>query len=257
MENAFELETLKGQLTGKSAEELLKFAAQAFAGEVVFATSLSAEDQVITDIIARNDLAIPIITLDTGRLFEATYELIDATEKFFGVRIEIFFPDSAKVENLVRERGINLFRHSIADRKACCRVRKIEPLRRALAGKRLWICGQRREQSVTRTEIEEIEDDPANGLWKLNPLATWSAEQVRRVVSGRGLPYNRLHDVGFPSIGCECCTRAVRWTEDFRAGRWWWEPAEKRECGLHAHAEKLRREREATGNGAPQPPRER
>lgn len=226
-------EALRERTRGARAEQLLKFAAEEFAGKVVFATSLSVEDQIITDIIARNRLEIPIITLDTGRLFEETYQLLAETEKFFGLRIRVFSPDTRELEEMVSAHGINLFRESIELRRLCCRVRKINPLRRALRGNELWICGQRREQSVTRAQIDELEEDPANAMLKLNPLAAWSGQSVRSYVALRGLPYNRLHDVGFPSIGCACCTRAVRWTEDMRAGRWWWEPAEKRECGLH------------------------
>lgn len=230
---AHDFAALRERTRGARAEQLLKFAAQEFAGKAVFATSLSAEDQIITDIIARNRLEIPIITLDTGRLFEETYQLLAETEKFFGLRIQVFSPDTRELESMVREHGINLFRESIELRRLCCRVRKIGPLRRALRGNELWICGQRREQSVTRAQIEELEEDPANAMFKLNPLAAWSEQSVRSYVALRGLPYNKLHDAGFPSIGCACCTRAVRWTEDVRAGRWWWEPAEKRECGLH------------------------
>lgn len=238
MQTRISIAELQARSRGARAETLLKSAAEEFAGKVVFATSLSAEDQVITDIIARNGLEIPIITLDTGRLFEETYALLEETEKFFGVRIRVFSPDAEELETMVREHGINLFRRSVELRRLCCRVRKISPLRRALRGNELWICGQRRGQSVTRTDIEEIEDDPANGLLKMNPLAAWSEERVFGYIANRNLPYNRLHDVGFPSIGCACCTRAVRRTEDIRAGRWWWEPAEKRECGLHNHVSK-------------------
>lgn len=232
------IEELKARSRGADAESLLRLAAEEFAGNAVFATSLSAEDQVITDLIVRNSLDIPLITLDTGRLFEETRTLLEETEKFFGIRIRVFSPDADALDAMVREHGINLFLRSVELRRLCCRVRKIEPLRKALRGKALWICGQRRGQSVTRTEIEELEDDPANGLLKMNPLAAWSEERVHGYIINRNLPYNRLHDVGFPSIGCACCTRAVRWTEDVRAGRWWWEPAEKRECGLHRHLKK-------------------
>lgn len=230
-----DIAALQKRLRGARAEESLKFVAENFPGKAVFSTSLSAEDQIITDIIARFRLPIPIVTLDTGRLFDETYALLAETEKFFGLRIRVFSPDTRELEAMVRDHGINLFRESIELRRLCCRVRKIGPLHRALCGNDIWICGQRREQSVTRSGIDEIEADDGNGMLKLNPLAAWSSESVRSYVALRGLPYNRLHDRGFPSIGCACCTRAVRWTEDFRAGRWWWEPAEKRECGLHGH----------------------
>ena len=227
------IKVLRERFAGASAETLLKFAAKEFAGRCVFATSLSAEDQVITHVIAREKLDIPLVTLDTGRLFQETYELLEETEKFFGLRIRVFSPDTAELEAMVREHGVNLFRGSVEARRLCCRVRKLGPLARALRGNALWICGLRRSQSVTRADVAEIEDDPANGLLKMNPLAAWDEESVRGYVALHGLPYNRLHDVGFPSIGCACCTRAVKWTEDVRAGRWWWEAPEKRECGLH------------------------
>lgn len=217
------------------AEQLLRFAAGRFAPDLVFATSLGAEDQVITDLIVRNRLPIPIVTLDTGRLFDETLTLLAETEQFFGIRIQVFFPDRAEVEAMVNEHGVNLFRQSVELRKRCCLVRKLLPLRRALAGRKLWICGQRKEQSVTRQGVELIEEDAANGLLKLNPLAEWSEERVWNHIKFHQLPYNPLHDRGYPSIGCAGCTRAVKKTEDVRAGRWSWEAPEHRECGLHQH----------------------
>jgi phosphoadenosine phosphosulfate reductase len=225
---------LSAVLAGLDPESIIRKALEQLGDSLVFATSLAAEDQVITDMIARNRWPIPLVTLDTGRLFPETYELIAETERRYGLRIRVFFPDSARVEAMVAEEGVNLFRGSIESRKRCCYVRKIEPLKRALAPYKAWICGLRREQSVTRTNIGVAEDDSANGLIKINPLADWTEQQVWGYIAARQVPYNPLHDQGYPSIGCACCTRAVKRTEDIRAGRWWWEQPEHKECGLHA-----------------------
>ena len=226
-------EALRSELAGQAPVTVLRRAWEIFGERLVFATSLAAEDQVITEMIARNRWPIPLVTLDTGRLFPETYDLLAETERRYGVRIQVFFPDRAAVEAMVAESGVNLFRDSVASRKRCCQVRKIEPLRRALAPYAAWICGLRRGQSVTRAEVSEVEDDAANGRVKINPLAAWSEEQVWGTIAARGIPYNPLHDRGYPSIGCAGCTRAVRRTEDVRAGRWWWEEPEQKECGLH------------------------
>ena len=226
-------EELRAELEGKDAESVIRQAWETFGEKLVFATSLAAEDQVITDIIARNRWPIPLVTLDTGRLFPETYALLAETEKRYGIKIRVFFPDSAQVEEMVAEKGVNLFYESAQNRKLCCRVRKLEPLKRALAPYRAWLCGLRREQSVTRAETKTVEDDTANGLIKVNPLADWTEQQVWGYIAARNVPYNPLHDQGYPSIGCACCTRAVKRTEDVRAGRWWWEQPEHKECGLH------------------------
>lgn len=224
---------LNNELSGKDAETVLRRAWETFGEGLVFATSLAAEDQVITDMIARNKWPIPFVTLDTGRLFPETYALLAETERRYGIRVQVFFPDREKVEAMVAEKGINLFYESVENRKRCCHVRKIEPLRRALQPYLAWICGLRREQSVTRAAVETVENDAANGLIKINPLAGWSEQEVWGYIAARQVPYNPLHDQGFPSIGCACCTRAVKRTEDVRAGRWWWEEPEHKECGLH------------------------
>jgi phosphoadenosine phosphosulfate reductase len=226
-------ERLNSELEGKDAETVIRRAWDVFGTSLVFATSLAAEDQVITEIIARNRWPIPLVTLDTGRLFPETYALLAETERRYGVKIRVFFPDQARVEALVADKGINLFYDSVENRKACCQVRKLEPLKRALAPYRAWICGLRREQSVTRTQIRTVEDDAAHGKLKVNPLAGWSEAEVWGTIAARNVPYNPLHDQGFPSIGCACCTRAVKRTEEVRAGRWWWEEPEHKECGLH------------------------
>lgn len=229
-----QLSSLQTELAGQSPQAQLAWAAARYAGRIAFATSLGAEDQVITDLIARAALPIPIFTLDTGRLFQESYDLIERTERQYGLKIRIMFPDQAEVESMVAEHGINLFRESVELRKKCCGIRKINPLRRALAGNALWIVGLRREQSVTRTGLEAIEWDAGNGLLKLAPLADWNEAQVWDYIKANGVPYHALHDAGYPSIGCACCTRAIKPGEDVRAGRWWWENPEHKECGLHA-----------------------
>jgi phosphoadenosine phosphosulfate reductase len=228
-----QLQALAGELAGKTAVEQLAWAAATFPGKLAFASSLGAEDQVLTDLIARHNLPIPIFTLDTGRLFQESYDLLERTERKYGIKVKIMFPDAGEVERMTGEHGVNLFRESVELRKLCCGVRKIAPLRRALAGLDLWIVGLRREQSVTRTALDYLEWDAGNGLLKLSPLADWSEEQTWDYIKANGVPYHALHDQGFPSIGCACCTRAIQPGEDIRAGRWWWENPEHKECGLH------------------------
>lgn len=215
------------------AREALSLAAELFAGKICFATSLGAEDQVILHMIATEGLPIRIFTLDTGRLFPETYDLLEKSCLRYKVPIEIYFPDYQEVEKMVNERGINLFYDSIENRKLCCSVRKTKPLQRALAGMELWITGLRREQALTRHEAALFEWDAVNNLYKLNPLIDWTTQQVWDYIHQQGIPYNLLHDKGFPSIGCQPCTRAVMPGEDIRAGRWWWENPDSKECGLH------------------------
>ncbi len=228
-----DLSTWQQHTQGMSAEAILAWAVETFGDGLTFASSLGAEDQVVTDLIAQAELPISIFTLDTGRLFQETYELIQRTEERYGHRIRIMFPDRREIEEMVEKHGINLFRDSVEKRQLCCRLRKIHPLRRAFAGKRAWICGLRRDQSVTRAELQPVEWDAVNSLVKVSPLWDWSNDQVWAFVRERGVPYNPLHDKGFLSIGCASCTRAVQPGEDIRAGRWWWEEPEKKECGLH------------------------
>jgi len=227
-------DNLQLELTGKDPETVLRRAWETYGEGLVLATSLSPEDQVITEIIARNKWSIPLVTLDTGRLFPETYTLIEETEKRYGVKIQVYFPDHLAVEDLVLQKGVNSFYQSVENRKECCRIRKLEPLKRALAPYKAWICGLRREQSVTRLGTQVVEQDPLNGLVKINPLIDWTEEQVWGVIAARKIPYHPLHDQGYPSIGCACCTRAIKKTESLRAGRWWWEEPEHKECGLHA-----------------------
>lgn len=198
-----------------------------------FASSLGAEDMVITDAILTAQLPIAIFTLDTGRLHDETLTLIEAIRDRYRHSIEVFRPLPAAVEQYVTVHGKNAFYESVELRRACCGIRKVEPLRRALAGRDAWITGQRREQSVTRADLPRREFDAAHGIEKFNPLADWSEADVWSWLRARQVPWNALHDRGYPSIGCEPCTRAIRPGEDVRAGRWWWESADKRECGLH------------------------
>jgi len=200
---------------------------------VAFANSLGAEDMVLTDMILREELSIEIFSLDTGRLPEETLALVAEVEARYGRRIGIVYPRHDLVAATVSAQGINGFYDSIEARKACCHARKVEPLQRALAGKQAWVTGLRASQAATRSELKTVHWDEANGLVKLNPLADWSEREVWVYLRANSVPYNRLHDRNFPSIGCAPCTRAVAPGEDVRAGRWWWESPGSRECGLH------------------------
>ncbi|MDD5459733.1 MAG: phosphoadenylyl-sulfate reductase [Phycisphaerae bacterium] len=216
-----------------STEELVRFAIKRFDDKITFATSFGAEDQVVTDILRKVTDKPLIFTLDTGRLPEQTYKVLEQTRRRYGIGITVLFPDSERIEKYVNSYGPNAFYESVELRKECCRIRKIEPLRRYLAGLDAWICGLRSEQSPTRKELARIEYDEAFGLIKINPLADWNTQQVWDYIREHNVPYNTLHDDGFPSIGCEPCTRAILAGEDIRAGRWWWEEPEHKECGLH------------------------
>lgn len=205
----------------------------------VFASSLGAEDMVLTDLIVKSGLPIGIFTLDTGRLHAETLAMIERIRQAYGYEIKAFRPDPAAVDTYVSRHGLNAFYDSVELRKACCRIRKVEPLNRALADNRAWITGQRRAQSGTRAELAVEEDDEAHGMRKFNPLAGWSEQDVWHYLRANEVPYNPLHDKGYPSIGCEPCTRAISPGEDIRAGRWWWENPESKECGLHLAGGKL------------------
>ncbi|HJW26005.1 MAG TPA: phosphoadenylyl-sulfate reductase [Rhodocyclaceae bacterium] len=198
-----------------------------------FANSLGAEDMVLTDLIIKAGLPIEIFSLDTGRLPLETYDLMAKVQEHYGLKLKVYFPQSGAVENYVREHGINGFYDSVELRKACCHVRKVEPLQRALAGKKAWITGLRAQQAATRVGLPVREFDAGNGLEKFNPLADWSEKEVWAYIKQNGVPYNALHDKFYPSIGCAPCTRAVTPGEDVRSGRWWWESPESKECGLH------------------------
>lgn len=202
--------------------------------DVALASSLAAEDMVLTHAILDGGLPIEIFTLDTGRLNAETVAMIDRIAGRYGRAIGVVRPDPAAVEEYVAAHGPNAFYESVDLRKACCEIRKVAPLRRVLAGRSAWITGQRREQAVTRGELPLDEPDPVFGLHKYNPLALWTQEEVWAAIRALDIPYNPLHDRGYPSIGCEPCTRAIRPGEDLRAGRWWWESSDSKECGLHA-----------------------
>jgi phosphoadenosine phosphosulfate reductase len=220
-------------LQDASPEEVISFFASQYQDKISFSTSLGAEDQVLTDMICKDSLTVKIFTLDTGRLFQETYDLLNITEQKYGIKIRIFFPDTGSVEKMVNNKGINLFYENIENRKLCCNIRKIEPLKRALEGEKVWITGLRREQSLTRTGVEKVEWDETYNVMKVAPLIDWNESQVWKYLKENKIPYNELHDKGYPSIGCMPCTRAVNPGESLRSGRWWWENPENKECGLH------------------------
>jgi phosphoadenosine phosphosulfate reductase len=230
-------DALRTSVTARQAQviELLKKAVSEFGhnNEITFANSMGAEDMVLTDIILREQLPIEIFSLDTGRLPVETYDLISEVEKTYNTRLKIFFPRSDTVENYVRTNGINAFYESVDLRKACCHMRKVEPLSRALKGKKAWVTGMRAQQSATRTDLPLREFDESHGLEKFNPLSDWTEQETWAYIRLHEVPYNKLHDQFYPSIGCAPCTRAVAVGEDVRAGRWWWENADTKECGLH------------------------
>lgn len=202
--------------------------------DAALASSLAAEDMVLTHAIYDSRLSLEVFTLDTGRLHAETLGVLDAVRARYGRGVTVYRPDATAVEQHVAAHGAYGFYESVELRKACCQIRKVEPLKRALAGRGAWITGQRRQQSTTRGELPLEEQDPTFDLYKFNPLAEWSEEDVWAVIRALGIPYNPLHDQGYPSIGCEPCTRAIRPGEDLRAGRWWWESSDSKECGLHA-----------------------
>jgi phosphoadenosine phosphosulfate reductase len=221
------------ELQGLDAAGILKWAADKFGSRVSLATSFGAEDQVLTDLWAGIGRPPRLFTLDTGRLFQGTYDVMQATMKRYALRCEIYAPNADDLARLIETDGPNLFHESVEKRKACCTVRKTMPLSRALNDLEAWITGLRKDQSVTRTETEPIEWDELHGLYKICPLHDWTESQVWKYLHEHSVPTNALHDKGFPSIGCAPCTRAVAQGEDVRAGRWWWELPEHRECGLH------------------------
>ena len=205
----------------------------------VFASSLAAEDMVLTDLILRARLPITVFSLETGRLHKETLAMIERVREHYGYEIKLYKPETAAIDTYVQQNGLNAFYDSVEMRKECCRIRKVEPLKRALAGNKAWITGQRRAQSTTRAELAVQEDDAAHGMQKFNPLVDWSEQDVWDYIHANKVPYNPLHDKGYPSIGCEPCTRAIQPGEDIRAGRWWWENADNKECGLHVVDGKL------------------
>ncbi len=237
MEATKELETQiaiwNEELKEKSTIGVIGYILNHFGDQIILSTSLGLEDQVLTEMVLRQKRDTEVFTLDTGRLFPETYDLIARTNKHFGIRMKTYFPEPQKVEEMVSRHGINLFYDSVENRKQCCAIRKVQQLPRAFAGKEAWICGLRKDQSVSRFFNKMVEWDAHNGLIKINPLINWSEKEVRDYVKLHNIPYNLLHDRGFPSIGCEPCTRAIEPGEDIRAGRWWWENEVHKECGLH------------------------
>lgn len=217
----------------KKGVELLQTIASLFPNEVVFSTSFGIEDQVITEWIGKNNINIEIFTLDTGRLFKETYSLWSRTLERYQLHIKTYTADTTLLEDFISRKGPNSFYESVENRKECCRIRKIEPLQRAIKGKKIWVTGIRSDQSINRHDMDFIEYDKANQIIKIHPLFDWTFEEVKKYCKEQYIPYNVLHDKGFPSIGCQPCTRAVQEGEDFRAGRWWWEDQSKKECGLH------------------------
>ncbi len=227
------VEQLNKRLESSSSQDVLKYFIREYRGKIAQSTSLGAEDQVLTDMICSIDNKTRIFTLDTGRLFQETYDLIEKTNNKYNINIDIYFPDRKKVEEMVREKGINMFYRSIENRKQCCYLRKIEPLNRALKGVDVWISGIRKDQTVSRFYTKLVEWDETHQMIKVNPLLKWTEKEVWKYIKENNVPYNELHNKGFSSIGCQPCTRAIKPGEDFRAGRWWWEEPENRECGLH------------------------
>jgi phosphoadenosine phosphosulfate reductase len=227
------IQELNLQFEKKTPQEVLSYFLHEYKGRIALSSSLGIEDQALTHMVCNIDNSTKIFTLDTGRLFPETYTLIDKTNKHFGINLEVYFPESGRVEEMVRTKGINLFYDSIESRKECCKIRKIEPLKRAFQNLDVWICGLRKDQSITRFYSSAVEWDEANGLIKINPLINWTEKMVWEYIRVHHIPYNELHDKSFPSIGCQPCTRAVAAGEDIRSGRWWWEAPEHKECGLH------------------------
>jgi phosphoadenosine phosphosulfate reductase len=227
--------TRSAGLERRSAEELLQWAFDTFQPRIALVSSFQAESSVLIDMTHRlrgSDFCV--VTLDTGRLNQETYDCMDAIRQRYGVTVEVYFPDTLKVQEMARGHGLNPFYGSVELRKLCCAIRKVEPLDRALEGLKAWVTGLRREQAVTRAETRKVElDKDHGGISKINPLIDWSHGQVWEYIRKNDVPYNRLHDRGYPSIGCAPCTRPVKPGEHIRAGRWWWERPETKECGLH------------------------
>jgi len=226
------VDSVLNTLSTYSPEEGLRWVSAHYADKAAFSTALGLEDQVITHLIGNNKLDIRIFTLDTGRLFQETYDVLDLTQKKYNTPIHTYFPESSAVQNLVTAKGPNSFYDSVENRKECCHLRKVEPLKRALKDVQLWITGVRAEQSANRSTMKLVEWDEQHQLMKYNPLLNWTEQDVLTFVELNSVPVNSLHKKGYPSIGCAPCTRAILPGEDIRAGRWWWESSSK-ECGLH------------------------
>ena len=228
-----DVDALNKELGGKSAEEIIRWAGETFGSEIKAASSFGAEDVVVLDLIAKTAPEIRIFTLDTGRLHDETYKVMESVRTKYELSMQTMFPSGEAVELLVAEKGYYSFLDSVENRKECCAIRKVGPLKRALSDATAWMTGLRRDQSVTRTDTPAIEWDEGNGMLKVNPIIEWTNDDVWAYIKENNVPYNELHDKGFPSIGCAPCTRAIKEGEDIRAGRWWWENPEFKECGLH------------------------
>lgn len=228
------IENLNKKFANAEPTEVLEYFLNEYKREAALSSSLGAEDQVLTDMILKINKDSNIFTLDTGRLHPETYDVMDATNLKYGIKLEVFFPKNEDVEKLYETQGINGHFESIENRKNCCGIRKMEPLKRALKPLKVWITGLRAAQSVTRTDMPIVEYDANFDVIKVNPLINWSEEDVWDYIKTNNVPYNKLHDQGYPSIGCAPCTRPVKAGEDIRSGRWWWENPEHKECGLHA-----------------------
>jgi len=226
---------LPDKISGLPIVDSLKKLAAEFPGKVVFSTSFSWEDQAIAHMILTNNIPIEIFTLDTGRLFDETYYVWSRTNEKYNTHIKAYYPQAEELQEYIGENGPNAFYESVQLRKSCCYIRKVEPLKRALAGNELWITGLRAEHSPERQNLPQIEWDEANQIIKYHPILNWSTEDVTNFIYSNHIPYNTLHNKGFVSIGCAPCTRAIKAGEDFRAGRWWWENKDSKECGLHVH----------------------
>ncbi|MGN0021088.1 MAG: phosphoadenylyl-sulfate reductase [Sphingobacterium hotanense] len=227
------IEQLKSDLAGLDAREILTYVNARFGEEAIFSTSFGIEDQVITHLLSEINATTRVFTLDTGRLFPETYYVWNRTLDIYKLPIQAYYPKTEAVEELISTKGPSSFYESTENRKECCFIRKIEPLKRAIKGYKVWITGIRAEQSENRDHMEFIEWDEGNQIIKVHPLFNWTLEMVETFLKVNFVPYNPLHDKGFPSIGCQPCTRAIAAGEDFRAGRWWWEDKSKKECGLH------------------------
>ena len=228
------IEALNQQFQNSKPEEILSYFIKEYGEEAALSSSLGAEDQVLTDMVFKIDKNANVFTLDTGRLNPETYNVMAATNLKYSVKLNVFFPKNEDVEKLYESQGINGHFESIQNRKNCCGIRKMEPLKRALSPLRVWITGLRSAQSVTRTDMPVVEFDTNFNVIKVNPLIHWNENDIWEYIKENNVPYNKLHDQGFPSIGCAPCTRAVKAGEDIRSGRWWWENPEHKECGLHA-----------------------
>jgi phosphoadenosine phosphosulfate reductase len=228
-----DIDALIHQLDGLSIKDSLAFLAARHPGKVTFSSSFSFEDQVISHEILQHNINISIFTLDTGRLFPETYSVWSTTKEKYNATINAYYPNHNLLQEFIVDKGPNSFYQSVDNRKSCCYIRKVEPLKRALAGNSVWVTGLRAEHSAVRSDLQPVEWDEGNQVIKFHPLLLWSTEQIKEYIAENEIPYNPLHDRGFISIGCAPCTRAIRAGEDFRAGRWWWEDSSKKECGLH------------------------